>query len=67
MSASDPVVVTAALTANTTPFTPRNHDLTGDGRFIAAVVRQIQPGTIAPQIQVVLNWFEELKARVPVK
>jgi len=48
----------------------RNNDITHDGkRFLGVVAAgQIASGTpAAPQIQVVLNWFEELKARVPTK
>ena len=45
----------------------RPFDLAPDGRFL--MIRAAgQPGADAPppQITVVLNWFEELKARVPV-
>jgi Tol biopolymer transport system component len=48
----------------------RNYDITLDGkRFLGVVAAgQTAPGApAAPQIQVVLNWFEELKARVPTK
>jgi hypothetical protein len=49
------------------PFKPRAYDVTPDGRFISAIDRgQYESGKpVAPQIQVVLNWFEELRARVP--
>jgi len=49
--------------------TATNYDVTPDGRFLGVVDATLpQPGnTSAPQIQVVLNWFEELKQRVPVK
>jgi len=44
---------------------PRNIDITPDGkRFIAVVTDQGATST-APQFQVVLNWFEELKQHVP--
>ena len=46
------------------------HDITPDGKFIWLVdaSEQTQSGTAAaPEIRVVLNWFEELKARVPTK
>jgi eukaryotic-like serine/threonine-protein kinase len=49
---------------------PRTHDILPDGKgFIGLIVADInQPGSSnAPQIEVVLNWLEELKARVPVK
>ena len=43
-----------------------NYDVTSDGqRFI--MVQDNQQSTAATQINVVLNWFEELKQKVPVK
>jgi Tol biopolymer transport system component len=39
----------------------RVYDIMRDGRFVGFTAT-----IIAPQMQVVLNWFEELKARVPV-
>ena len=47
----------------------RNYDVAPDGeRFL--MVKQGAPtdnaGDLAPEITVVLNWFEELKDRVPV-
>jgi serine/threonine-protein kinase len=53
---------------NAPPNVSRTYDVTRDGRFLglrADVGPNGQP--IAPQIQVVLNWFEELKQRVPVR
>jgi Tol biopolymer transport system component len=49
------------------PFTERNYDVTPDGKRIIGVVDVAQPGSSAsaPQIQIVLNWLEELKKRVP--
>ena len=58
------------------PFAPssqgfeRNNDITLDGKRFLGVVAAGQTASgapAAPQIQVVLNWFEELKARVPTK
>ena len=51
------------------PFTPRNYDITRDGkRFIGVLAAgATQGGSPAAQIQVVLNWTEELKQRVPTK
>jgi hypothetical protein len=48
---------------------PRGYDVTPDGRFLGVIDSTIaEPGSGgAPKIEVVLNWFEELKARVPVK
>jgi hypothetical protein len=53
---------------NITPFgEPRNYDLLPDGkRFIYTRVNtggQIQEGGDTPQIRVVVNWAEELRAR----
>lgn len=51
-----------------TPSGPRDYDILPDGRFLGVVLAgQAQGGGGAPQIQVVLNWFEELKQRVPVR
>ena len=45
----------------------RPWDLDGDGqRFVMAKLGTAGEDGMSPQIQVVLNWFEELKARVPV-
>jgi serine/threonine protein kinase len=48
-----------------------NNDITPDGKRFLGVLAAGQNGgpgaTAAPQIQVVLNWFEELKVRVPTK
>ena len=46
----------------------RNNDMTRDGKqFLGVVKAGAAAASGAPQIQVVLNWFEELKARVPTK
>jgi hypothetical protein len=49
----------------------RNYDLTPDGKILGLVntSEQTQGGndSDAPEFRVVLNWFEELKARVPTK
>ena len=49
------------------PASPRPYDITADGRIIGVGTSgQIQTGSSrATQIRVVLNWFEELKARAP--
>lgn len=51
----------------TGPSGRRNYDVMPGGRILGVVpAGQTQrAGPAAPQIQVVLNWFEELKARVP--
>jgi serine/threonine-protein kinase len=50
------------------PTTPRTWDVTPDGKIVGVVgAGQTESGTLtAPEIQVVLNWFEDLKQRVPV-
>jgi WD40 repeat protein len=47
----------------------RDFDLLRDGRLLITLPGddQSSPGDVAPQMRVVLNWFEELKQRVPVK
>jgi Tol biopolymer transport system component len=46
----------------------RNYDVTPDGKQFIMAFRSQQSARRAPlQIQVVANWFEELKQRVPLK
>jgi serine/threonine-protein kinase len=48
----------------------RDYDVMPDGRFISSVPAgdESDAGSAAPpQIRIVLNWFEELRQRVPVK
>jgi hypothetical protein len=49
----------------------RNYDLTPDGKILGLVdyaSEQTQSGNPdAPEFRVVLNWFQELKARAPAK
>jgi Tol biopolymer transport system component len=47
----------------------RNNDITPDGRRFLAVVPNAEAsnGLAVPRIEVVEHWFEELKARVPMK
>ena len=49
------------------PTTPRTFDITPTGRIVSVIARG-QTSTVAPSppmIHVVLNWFDELTARVP--
>ena len=65
----NPVVVTTPF-VDRGPGLERNYDITLDGKRFLGVVAAGQTTSgapAAPQIQVVLNWFEELKARVPTK
>ena len=47
--------------------TRRPYDLTPDGRFVAAIPDEPAGGGRVPaaETRVVLNWFDELRARVP--
>ena len=51
------------------PSTPRTFDFLPDGRIIGvgSAVPSVNGAPSQSEIRVVLNWFEELKARVPVK
>ena len=57
--------------ANTGPEVERPYDVSRDGQRFLGVIDAAQSApsgaTQAPQIQVVLNWFEELKRRVPTR
>jgi serine/threonine protein kinase len=63
-----PIAAAAAIIGNR--LAPRNYDITPDGKrfVIVAQAEQLPSGTpTTTQIQVVLNWMEELKQRVPTK
>ncbi len=49
------------------PTVRRPYDITPDGRFVSPIAagQSVSGRPTAPQIQVVLNWFEELRTRVP--
>jgi eukaryotic-like serine/threonine-protein kinase len=49
------------------PDTTTNFDITADDRFLGVMNAGQGDLSSTPQIDVVLNWFEELKQRVPVK
>jgi eukaryotic-like serine/threonine-protein kinase len=64
-----PVTLQARVTGNRTSGRMRAYDVLPDGRLVG-LVQPTEPdstGTTAPQIRVALNWFEELKQRVPTK
>jgi hypothetical protein len=49
---------------------PRNYDITPDGKQFIVVLnaeREQNSQPSPPQINVVLNWFEELKQKAPLK
>jgi serine/threonine-protein kinase len=68
-SVSAPVPVPRGGAIGTPPAAQRNYDVMPDGRILGVVpAEQTQFAVSAtPQIQVVLNWLEELKRRVPAK
>ncbi len=50
------------------PALPRSWDITPEGRFVGTLTRVANPDApVAYSFQVVLNWLEELKARMPTK
>jgi eukaryotic-like serine/threonine-protein kinase len=65
-----PAAVPARVTGSRISSETRAWDILPDGRFVG-VVPASEPdasaATVAPQFRVVLNWFTELKARVPAK
>jgi predicted Ser/Thr protein kinase len=70
---SAPVMVSRGGALGLGPAFQRNYDVMPDGRMLG-VINSAQPPSPGPaaqqiqqQIQVVLNWFEELKARVPTQ
>ena len=50
---------------NTTATNAANYDVTADGQRFLMIQPAAETPTATSQIQVVLNWFEELKRRVP--
>ena len=65
-----PATVPARVTGSRISSETRALDILPDGRFVG-VVPASEPdasaAAAAPQFRVVVNWFEELKARVPTK
>ncbi len=47
------------------PMTPRTFDITRDGKTLGVLTEGQSPSQATDQIQVVLNWHEELKRLVP--
>jgi hypothetical protein len=45
----------------------RNFDITPDGKRFVTVVESASGETNVPRVEVVLNWFEDVKRLVPVK
>ena len=70
-SFGNPVSIPRAFSGSNGSAEVRSHDISADGKRFIGLVNgsSVGPaGTLsAPQLQVVLNWFEDLKTRVPVK
>jgi hypothetical protein len=66
---SNPTPLPRGVFAEGGPTTIRNYDLTRDGRLLAVVAARSIDSEAArtPQLQVVLNWQEELKQRLSVR
>ncbi|MEO8359391.1 MAG: protein kinase [Vicinamibacteria bacterium] len=67
-----PVPVAGTHRSNTTALGPLNYDITPDGRafvFTRGASSDMEAGGPGERgsVKLVLNWFEELKAKVPVK
>jgi hypothetical protein len=46
---------------------PRDYDVSADGRFLTLTPGDRVTGSASPRMVVVLNWLEELKAKLPVE
>ena len=57
----------ATVTGDRLSAEPRSFDLLPDGRIIGVVNRSEVGRTTDIEMRVVLNWFEELKQRIPVR
>jgi eukaryotic-like serine/threonine-protein kinase len=67
---SGSIAVPRALNNRSPQNFPRNSDITPDGKYFVGVINadQNQSGSVAaPQIQVVLNWFEDIKQRMSAR
>jgi len=70
LSFSPPMLLPRGITNSYPLAFPRNFDITPDGKHFLGVVPADQTSSgapAAPQIQVVLNWFEDLKQRIAGK
>jgi len=67
-SFTPPVDVTKPPFVERGPSFERSIEMLPDGKRFIGVFTGLEDSTVTvPQIQVVEHWFEELKARVPVK
>jgi hypothetical protein len=65
----NPVSLPATVTGGRGTQQMRAHDVMPDGRFIGpvpATATESNPSGPDTELRVVINWFEELKARVPI-
>ena len=65
-----PTILPARVTNARISGETRAHDMLPDGRFVGVIpLSEPEPSgaPAGPQFRVVINWFEELKARVPTK
>jgi hypothetical protein len=63
-TAGQPVALFAGRYARSDPFSVPGYDVALDGqRFL--MVKESEQGTVHTHVNVVLNWFEELRQRVP--
>ncbi|MEO8370164.1 MAG: hypothetical protein ABI806_13265, partial [Candidatus Solibacter sp.] len=64
LSFGAPVTLPARVTGSRLNSEPRAYDILPDGRYIGLIDAAEPRENAAFEIRVVLNWFEELKARV---
>lgn len=65
-SVSEPVLIPRRF-GLAPPASPRPYDILPDGRIVAAGFPEEISGSSGQQLAVTLNWFQELKARVPTR
>ena len=70
-SFGNPVSIPRVFSVSNGQTEVRSHDISADGKRFIGLVNASAAGpagtTSTPQLQVVLNWFEDLKQRVPLK
>jgi hypothetical protein len=65
---SEPTTIPRPVTVGGGPNLPRTYDAAPDGQHLAIVTStDTANSAVSPQVQLILNWFEELKQRVPTK
>ena len=68
-SVGAPAAAPRGFTVGNAPTDPRSHDVAPDGRILGiGIAGQGAAGSVMAQhVEFVINWFEELKARVPTR